>query len=78
MKIATVLGTRPQFIKAAVGSRAFSFSPDVEEVIVHTGQHYDDNMSEVSSRNSTSQDPPTIWALDQVSMGVRSAGCLRR
>jgi len=47
MKIATVLGTRPQFIKAAVVSKAFSRSLDIEEVIVHTGQHYDDNMSEV-------------------------------
>src|SRR5262249_32876838 len=47
MKIATVLGARPQFIKAAVVSKAFSSSPDIEEVIVHTGQHYDDNMAEV-------------------------------
>ncbi len=47
MKIAAVLGARPQFIKAAVVSKAFSFSADIEEVIIHTGQHYDDNMSEV-------------------------------
>lgn len=47
MKIATVLGARPQFIKAAVVSRAFSLNPDIEEVIIHTGQHYDENMSEV-------------------------------
>lgn len=47
MKIVTVLGARPQFIKAAVVSKAFSFSADIEEVIIHTGQHYDENMSEV-------------------------------
>ena len=44
----TIIGARPQFIKAAVISRAFSEQrPDVQEVIVHTGQHYDVNMSDV-------------------------------
>jgi UDP-GlcNAc3NAcA epimerase len=47
MKIATVLGARPQFIKAAAVSRALSFSAGMEEIIIHTGQHYDNNMSEV-------------------------------
>jgi UDP-GlcNAc3NAcA epimerase len=47
VKIATVIGARPQFIKAAVVSRALRAHPDVEEVLIHTGQHYDDNMSAV-------------------------------
>ncbi|WP_223533376.1 non-hydrolyzing UDP-N-acetylglucosamine 2-epimerase [Pseudomonas sp. GL-RE-20] len=48
MKILTVIGARPQFIKAAVVSRAFvEHRPDVREVLVHTGQHYDANMSNV-------------------------------
>lgn len=46
-KIITVVGARPQFIKAAVVSRAFSAIDDVNEVIVHTGQHYDENMSNI-------------------------------
>ena len=45
MKILTVVGARPQFIKAAVMSRALK---DIhEEVLVHTGQHYDHDMSDI-------------------------------
>lgn len=47
MKIATVAGARPQFIKAAVVSRALKKFPHVSEFIIHTGQHYDDNMSRI-------------------------------
>lgn len=47
MKIVTVVGVRPQFIKAATVSRVIAARDDVQEVLVHTGQHYDDNMSQV-------------------------------
>ncbi|WP_347241447.1 UDP-N-acetylglucosamine 2-epimerase (non-hydrolyzing) [Thermus sp.] len=47
MKVVSVLGARPQFIKAAAVSRALRVTPGVREVLVHTGQHYDDNMSRV-------------------------------
>jgi len=47
MRIVTIIGARPQFIKAAVVSRVFRSSPDFEEFIIHTGQHYDDNMSDI-------------------------------
>ncbi len=48
-KILTVIGARPQIIKAAAISRAIKklFSNDLKEVIVHTGQHYDENMSAI-------------------------------
>ena len=46
-KIVTVLGARPQFVKAAVLSRVILEYQVIEEVIVHTGQHFDANMSAV-------------------------------
>jgi UDP-GlcNAc3NAcA epimerase len=48
-KALTIIGARPQIIKAAAISRAIrnNFSADMKEVIVHTGQHYDENMSKV-------------------------------
>lgn len=47
MKLLTVIGARPQFIKAATVSRVVADRNDVREVIVHTGQHYDADMSDV-------------------------------
>lgn len=46
MKVVTVIGARPQFIKSAPVSKAFLDS-GIQEVTIHTGQHYDDNMSAV-------------------------------
>jgi UDP-GlcNAc3NAcA epimerase len=62
VRVLTVVGARPQFIKAAVVSRAMAElrsreRPDVTEVIVHTGQHYDDNMSDVFFREMHIPEP---------------------
>lgn len=47
MKICTVIGARPQFIKAAAVSSAIADASSIEEVIIHTGQHYDPEMSDI-------------------------------
>ena len=55
MKIVTVVGARPQFIKAAAGSR--QLRKEHQEILVHTGQHFDDNMSAVFFREMGIPEP---------------------
>lgn len=49
LRIVTIVGARPQFIKAAAVSRVIrnQYPNEIEEILVHTGQHYDENMSQV-------------------------------
>lgn len=66
MKIVTVLGARPQFIKAATVSRALK-KIGTHEVIIHTGQHFDANMSEVFFREM--EIPAPHYQLDISNLG---------
>ncbi len=65
MRIISVVGARPNFMKAAPVARAFESREGVEHKLVHTGQHYDDNMSDVFFRD-LGMSPP------DVSLGVGS------
>lgn len=47
IRLVTIVGARPQFIKAAVVSRVIRGTPGISEDVIHTGQHYDDDMSAV-------------------------------
>lgn len=55
MKIITVVGARPQFIKAAAGSRVIR--KEHQEILIHTGQHFDDNMSAIFFREMGIPEP---------------------
>ena len=66
-KIVTVLGARPQFVKAAVLSRVIKEHNVLKEVIVHTGQHFDANMSDVFFKEMDI--PKPAYNLDINSLG---------
>ena len=57
MHVVVVVGARPQFIKAAPVSRALAAHPGVSEAIVHTGQHFDPEMSETFFRELEIPEP---------------------
>ncbi|MDA8387810.1 MAG: UDP-N-acetylglucosamine 2-epimerase (non-hydrolyzing) [Nitrospiraceae bacterium] len=75
MKILTVVGARPQFVKAAVISREIAAHnagrarPKIEETIVHTGQHYDDNMSGIFFKEMHIPDPDYNLGVSDCSHG---------
>lgn len=76
MKILTVLGARPQFIKAAALSRAFSAQLRIEEVIVHTGQHFDKNMSAIFFEQLEIPEPSYNLKIAGMSHGAMTARML--
>ena len=74
MKFVSVVGARPQFIKAAVAQpRA---APEHEEVLVHTGQHYDDLMSDVFFRELDMPAPDVNLGVGSASHAVQTARML--
>jgi len=75
LKIVTIIGARPQIIKAAALSRAIknNFFDRIEEVIVHTGQHYDQNMSQVFIEELGIPEPKYNLNIGSSSHGVQTA-----
>jgi UDP-N-acetylglucosamine 2-epimerase len=71
MKIVSVVGARPQFVKAAVLSRALRERH--REVLVHTGQHYDDLMSDVFFRELGLPAPDANLGVGSASQAVQTA-----
>ena len=78
MKVTTVVGARPQFIKAAVVSRALKSMAGIKEVLIHTGQHYDDNMSAVFFQELEIPRPDFHLGVGSGSHGVQTGHMLER
>ncbi len=78
MKIVTVIGARPQFIKAAIVSHRLAASDGVEEVLVHTGQHYDSAMSDVFFDELGLARPKHALDVSSASHAVQTARMLER
>lgn len=76
MKILTVIGARPQFIKAAAVSRVISDHDGIDELILHTGQHHDANMSEVFFRELAIPEPDFHLGISGGSHGAMTARML--
>ena len=75
MKLVTIIGARPQIIKAAALSRAIKthYADRIQEIIVHTGQHYDDNMSQVFFDELDIPRPDYNLHVGSASHGVQTA-----
>ncbi|MCB0736461.1 MAG: UDP-N-acetylglucosamine 2-epimerase (non-hydrolyzing) [Bacteroidetes bacterium] len=76
MKILTVVGARPQFIKAAAVSRAITQHSDITEVIVHTGQHFDEKMSDIFFREMAIPKPDYNLDINSLSHGAMTGRML--
>ena len=75
-KIVTVLGARPQFIKAAAVSRALEVTGHIEEILVHTGQHFDHAMSEVFFNQMGIRKPDYNLGIHSLSHGAMTGSML--
>ncbi len=77
-KIISVVGARPQFIKAAMISRELKKSQIYEELLVHTGQHYDFNMSDIFFRDLAIPKPNYFLQVGSKQHGEQTAFMLEK
>jgi len=76
MKILTIVGARPQFVKAAALSRELKQYSNIDEVIVHTGQHFDKNMSDIFFDEMEIPKPKYNLAINSISHGAMTGRML--
>ena len=76
-KLVTIVGTRPQFIKAFALSRVLKDDRDFEEILVHTGQHFDANMSSIFFSELDIAPPHYHFAVNSTSHGAMTGEMLQ-
>jgi UDP-GlcNAc3NAcA epimerase len=78
MKIITIVGARPQFVKAAVISKKILEYENIKEIIIHTGQHFDDNMSDIFFQQMDIPKPSFFLGVNSCSHGEMTAKMLEK
>ncbi len=78
MKLITIIGARPQFIKAAAVSREISKHEDIDEIIIHTGQHFDANMSEIFFEQMQIPKPDYNLEINSLTHGAMTGRMIER
>lgn len=77
-RIVTIIGARPQFIKAAVVSREIKKHADLKEIIIHTGQHFDINMSDIFFEEMNIPKPDYKLEINSLSHGAMTGRMLEK
>ncbi len=78
MRIVTIVGARPQFVKAAMVSKAIAAHSSLEEILIHTGQHYDPQLSDIFFENLSLPPPAQNLTVGSGSQGLQTAAILSR
>jgi len=78
MKIVTIIGARPQFIKASMISKELATHQTIQEIIIHTGQHFDDNMSQVFFEDMYHNQPRYYLGINKLNHGSMTGRMLEK
>lgn len=78
MKIITIIGARPQFIKASVLSNLIKNRDDIKEVIIHTGQHFDEMMSDIFFKELNIPSPDYELGISSLSHGAMTGRMIEK
>src|SRR5512136_1528049 len=77
MKLINIVGARPNFMKVAPIMRALSAAPQIEPLLVHTGQHYDEKMSDLFFRELGIPEPNVNLGVGSGSHALQTAAIMQ-